>query len=205
MNKTYSVSQIGCQNFFLLFFWPTWLDFLLFFSFSEVRKKCMHIIPLFVSSCAKMKNTCQLRLLQTLQAFFQWNSKCPRELTFTFHSLTHEHWIQFQAKKSIIPLSLVGFLKKIKNHLVQSKYYLLRYIVQVTKKLSNFSLLVLVYKMRNIFLCNLKSPDQSTNVIDQPAVHTGMKPSYFLREGLQKTRDLAMVRPCKMRCSYSTQ
>ena len=82
--------------------------FFAFFSFSEVRKKCMHIIPLFVSSCAKMKNTCQLRLLQTLQAFFQRNSKCPRELTFTFHSLTHEHWIQFQAKKSLIPLSLSG-------------------------------------------------------------------------------------------------
>ena len=40
--------------------------------------------------------------------------------------------------------------------------------------------------MRNIFLCNLKSSDQSTNVIDQPAVHIGMKPSSFCEKVCKK-------------------
>ena len=58
----------------------------------------------------------------------------------------------------------------------------------------NVDILVTYVKNFRSILCNLKSSDQSTNVIDQPAVHTGMKPSYFLREGLQKTRDLAILR-----------
>ena len=79
-----------------------------FFTFLGGVKKCMHNSQNFCRVLAqKMKNTCQLRLLQQQRvlfaAFFQWNPKCPR---LTLHISQSDSrfcdGIQFQEENQII-------------------------------------------------------------------------------------------------------